>query len=102
MKSHAEIHLQRRYHARTASAYDQAHLHGEESHELAIPTLTALMERYDFQSVLDVDSRTGRALRHFGQRLPDRKIRGTEPVAVRRKAGHQRFRSCQPRRLIPG
>lgn len=95
-----EIQLQREYYARTAKAYDHAHLDNGESHDLAMHFLGAMVEQQDFRSILDVGAGTGRLLRHLTLHFPDRDILGIEPVPEMRAIGHHH--GIPPHTLRPG
>lgn len=77
--SSQEVLLQREYYRKTASDYDKMHVASHDEHSLALALLSTLIEFNEIQSVLDIGSGTGRALRFLAMRFPGRKIIGIEP-----------------------
>jgi ubiquinone/menaquinone biosynthesis C-methylase UbiE len=71
--------LQREYYARTAAAYDAAHMYEGSEHDVALGYATALFEALGIRSVLDVGTGTGRTIRSLAQ-APGVHIVGVEPV----------------------
>jgi len=71
---------QRAYYARTAAAYDAWHPSDEPANMVALGWVSALIRGLQLQSVLDVGSGTGRALRGLLADNPSLHIRGLEPV----------------------
>ena len=84
----AEI-LQRAYYASTAVTYDDAHIEASE-HRLGLQLMLATIRHYEFGSVLDVGSGTGRALTFIKRELPTVTVVGIEPSAELRAIGHQK------------
>lgn len=80
------VNEQQAYYERTAANYDQMHLR-ETEHEFASAQLMGLMKFYQFDSLLDVGSGTGRVLRLAKSALPDIRVTGIEPVNGLREIG---------------
>ena len=81
--------LQRAYYASTAVTYDDAHIEASE-HRLGLQLMLATIRHYEFGSVLDVGSGTGRALTFIKRELPTVTVVGIEPSAELRAIGHQK------------
>ena len=81
--------LQRAYYASTAAAYDDAHIEASE-HRLGLQLMLATIRHYEFGSVLDVGSGTGRAVTFIKRELPTVTVVGIEPSAELRAIGHQK------------
>jgi ubiquinone/menaquinone biosynthesis C-methylase UbiE len=77
--------LQQDYYAETASAYDSVHVQSGDEHFVALEYVAALLHVVRAKSVLDVGSRTGRAIQFQKQRCPDLRIEGVEPVSKLRE-----------------
>ncbi|MGB6553644.1 MAG: class I SAM-dependent methyltransferase, partial [Candidatus Binataceae bacterium] len=71
-----ETELQRAYYSKTASAYDESHLHEGDAHFFALWWLSSIIEYTGAQSVLDIGSGTGRALRFLAGRHPKLSLLG--------------------------
>jgi SAM-dependent methyltransferase len=83
---------QRDYYAETASEYDSMHVQPGDEHFVALEYVAGLLQVIRAQSVLDVGSGTGRAIRFLQQRHPGLHIEGVEPVGeLREQAG---LRDC--------
>ena len=84
-----ENQLQREYYAKTAAAYDSAHVgNAEESeHSIALAALVGLSFHYGFDSFLDVGCGTGRGIAELLRRRPEARVMGVEPVAELRAVG---------------
>jgi len=83
-----EVTLQRSYYAATAQQYEARHVHERDEHYLALSWLAAMIELYEINSVLDVGSGTGRAVRYLKQRFPGLRVIGMEPSAELRAVGY--------------
>jgi ubiquinone/menaquinone biosynthesis C-methylase UbiE len=81
--------LQRAYYASTAASYDAAHIEATE-HRLGLQLMLATIRHYEFASVLDVGSGTGRALTFIKRELPALKVVGIEPSPELCAVGHQK------------
>jgi ubiquinone/menaquinone biosynthesis C-methylase UbiE len=81
--------LQRAYYTSTAVTYDDAHIQASE-HRLGLQLMLATIRHYEFGSVLDVGSGTGRALIFIKRELPTVTVVGIEPSAELRAIGHQK------------
>ena len=79
--------LQRAYYASTAGTYDDAHIDAEE-HRLGLHIMLAAIRHYDFGSILDVGSGTGRALTFVKSEVPAIRVVGIEPSTELRAVGH--------------
>lgn len=89
MNEKEAIQFQRAYYTQTAQKYNQAHMNGKGEHDLACSLIHGLSMYYDFQSILDIGSGTGRALLELTHKLPDVRIIGIEPVAALREIGYE-------------
>jgi ubiquinone/menaquinone biosynthesis C-methylase UbiE len=83
----SEVEAQRAYYARTAGQYDAMHVEEGDEHFRALDWLSSLIAQNRFESLLDIGSGTGRALRYLKERQPIRYL-GVEPVEALRTAGH--------------
>lgn len=83
-----EVELQRGYYARTADVYEELHIQDDDEHFFALVWLAALIARYDFRSVLDVGSGTGRGLIYLKSMFPELRVVGIEPSLELRKIGY--------------
>ena len=88
MKKEKITEKQKKYYAETASEYDNSHIL-ETEHELALSQLIGYLSYYNVNSLLDVGAGTGRVLRHAGEKLPDLKIMGVEPVDELREVAYK-------------
>ncbi len=85
-----ETERQRAYYSRTASAYDESHLHEGDAHFFALCWLSSIIEYTGAKSVLDIGSGTGRALHFLAERHPKLRLLGIEPVAALRDRAYER------------
>ena len=92
-----QVSLQREYYRRTAENYDAWHNTHLDEHEFALMWLSALIERFDIKSVLDIGSGTGRALTQLSARHPDTSFVGIEPSADLRDVA---YRNGVPREML--
>lgn len=83
----SEVEAQRAYYARTAAQYDAMHMDEGDEHYRALDWLSNLIAQNRFDSLLDIGSGTGRALRYLKERHPIRYL-GIEPVEALRMQGH--------------
>ncbi|HEY5619801.1 MAG TPA: class I SAM-dependent methyltransferase [Vicinamibacterales bacterium] len=81
--------LQRAYYASTAAAYDEAHLEAAE-HRLGLQIMLAAIRHYEFGSVLDVGSGTGRALTFVKNEVPTLRVVGIELSPELRAIGYRK------------
>jgi len=88
-KKFTEVELQRKYYAETAEAYEKLHVHQTDEHFIALSWLAAMIEHYQFQSVLDVGSGTGRCLHYLKEKFPNLHVVGIEPSTELRKIGYE-------------
>lgn len=88
-----EVEIQRQYYSQTANFYDEMHL--EKEHLLALHLLSAYIEYYQVQSVLDIGAGTGNAILWLKKRFPHLTIKGIEPVAALREQGYQKGLSSE-------
>jgi SAM-dependent methyltransferase len=78
---------QSEYYTQTAQTYDATQIGDADEHAIALGWLATMIEQRDIVSVLDVGSGTGRALKYL-KRVSGVVVRGVEPVAALRAAGH--------------
>ena len=71
--------IQREYYRRTASRYDEMHVHSDGEHTFALWFMTSMIRYLECRSVLDIGSGTGRALFMLKREMPEIRIRGIEP-----------------------
>jgi SAM-dependent methyltransferase len=71
---------QQDYYAETAPVYESTHVRPGDEHFIALEYVAALLEVVRANSVLDVGSGTGRAIRFLRQRRPGLRVEGVEPV----------------------
>jgi ubiquinone/menaquinone biosynthesis C-methylase UbiE len=83
-----EVSLQRAYYTRTASAYEEMHAQGRGEHDLSCALIHSMCLHYNFKSILDVGSGTGRAVRYLSNKLPSVRVVGIEPVPALRAVGY--------------
>ena len=79
---------QQDYYTETALVDESMHVQPGDAHFVALEYVTALLHVVRAQSVLDVGSGTGRAVRFLGQRCPEVQVQGVEPVDELRKQAH--------------
>lgn len=89
LESMNETELQRAYYSKTASAYNESHLHEGDEHFFALWWLSSIIEFTAARSVLDIGSGTGRALRFLAARHPKLRLLGVEPVAELRDRAYE-------------
>lgn len=83
------VEKQRRYYAETAPEYDRMHGGNDGEHGLALGFLRAMLDHYNWNSVLDVGSGTGRTVKDLLSSRPGVNVIGVEPVAALREVGHR-------------
>lgn len=79
---------QKSYYCDTAARYDSMHLNKNDEHYFALSFLLAQIDGLRIQSVLDIGSGTGRAIRYIKQHRPDVRVVGVEPVKELREIGY--------------
>ena len=79
---------QRDYYAQTAPAYDSMHVQPGDEHFVALEYVAGLLQVIRAESVLDVGSGTGRAIRFLQQRCPGLHVEGVEPSGELREQAH--------------
>src|SRR5210317_1479763 len=83
--------IQKEYYKKTAKNYD--HMHGVDSdddeHTFALFQLIGLLEYLNINSILDVGSGTGRAIKFINDKNKNIKIVGIEPVKELREIGYR-------------
>lgn len=95
------VEKQRKYYKRTASCYDDSHINPQEpEHDFALSVITGLLDYYRIESVLDIGSGTGRAIRYLNKIRPDLSVKGIEPVAELREIGYKK--GISPNILVDG
>lgn len=92
--------IQRRYYAGSAARYDEAHVHGEDAHMLALRHVAGIVRDHGFTSALDVGAGTGRAVLRLGELAPGLAVTGIEPVAELVAEGHRK--GLAPEALVQG
>lgn len=83
-----ETEMQRHYYSETAHLYDKMHVNEQGEHFFALSFLVAALDYLKVQSVLDVGSGTGRAIRYIKKQRPNIRIVGIEPVKELRAIGY--------------
>ena len=76
---------QQDYYAETAPVYESMHVQPGDAHFVALEYVTVLLGVVRAQSVLDVGSGTGHAVRFLERRCPELRVQGAEPVGELRK-----------------
>lgn len=71
--------IQREYYSRTASSYNDIHLHHDEEHYIALRYISSLIDLLSISSILDVGCGTGRGVKWLLEKHPI-KVIGIEPV----------------------
>jgi len=84
-----EVRMQRQYYMKTAGRFEEWHHHEGDEHFFALGFLVGMIDYLKVESVLDVGSGTGRAVRYIKQRKPAVKVIGIEPVRESREIGYQ-------------
>jgi ubiquinone/menaquinone biosynthesis C-methylase UbiE len=72
--------IQRDFYTSTAARYDAMHVEEGDEHYRALELISALVDGFDYRSVLDVGTGTGRGVKHLIDRHPGVDVRGVEPV----------------------
>jgi ubiquinone/menaquinone biosynthesis C-methylase UbiE len=75
-----DVQIQSDYYTRTAARYESMHVNAGDEHYRALEYMSALLALHGVESVLDVGTGTGRALRWFRERHPGLQVAGVEPV----------------------
>lgn len=92
-KGHAsmskEIEMQRHYYQATAKSYNQMHVNKSDGHSFALSLLLGCLDYMQIQSVLDIGSGTGRAVKYLHEKCPHVRTMGIEPVAELRQIGNE-------------
>lgn len=83
-----EIEKQKIYYSDTAARYDSMHNNKGDEHYFALSLMLAQIDSLKIQSILDIGSGTGRAIRYIKQHRPDIRIVGIEPVKELREIGY--------------
>lgn len=71
--------IQREYYSRTASSYNDMHLHHDEEHHVALRYISSLIDLLSISSILDVGCGTGRGVKWLLEKHSI-KVIGIEPV----------------------
>jgi ubiquinone/menaquinone biosynthesis C-methylase UbiE len=79
--------MQRRYFAEVSHLYD-ARAEDEYEHYFALAFLTATIDHFGYQSVLDIGSGTGRAISYLKSEKPNIRVVGIEPVKELREVAY--------------
>ncbi len=88
MTEKEEIEIQRRYYKDTAEQYSNMHIQADDEHYFALSLLSAMLEHYELNSVLDIGSGTGRAISYLIKKQPSLNIVGIEPSKELREIGY--------------
>lgn len=72
--------IQHDFYTKTSERYDEMHVDPDDEHYTALSFISALIEGFGYDSVLDVGAGTGRGVRRFIDRHPAIEVRGVEPV----------------------
>lgn len=80
--------IQRAYYVKTAAQYDQVHIARLDAHEFALAWLASVIKLFEFRTLLDIGSGTGRVLLALKHAIPDLKVVGIEPSSALREQGH--------------
>jgi ubiquinone/menaquinone biosynthesis C-methylase UbiE len=72
--------LQHEFYTATAHTYDEKYVRSHDEHFIALSVISALIEGYRYESVLDVGAGTGRGVKYLRDHHPHIEIRGLEPV----------------------
>ena len=86
--SNRQVEIQKDYYARTASRYDEMHVHQKDEHYLSATLLLATLDFFEIRSILDIGAGTGRVVKLINKKRPDVRIVGIEPVAELREQGY--------------
>jgi SAM-dependent methyltransferase len=84
-----EVEIQRQYYKETAHKYDEMHVGEKDEHYFSLAFLTAALDYLEVNSILDVGSGTGRALKYLKDRKPNLRLVGVEPVRELREVGYR-------------
>ncbi len=93
--------LQRDFYTANAARYDEMHVADDDPHAAALGLVSALIDGYGFESLLDVGAGTGRGLRHFTDAHPGLDAAGIEPVRAMIEQAERRH-GIEPGRIIEG
>ena len=83
-----DIEIQRQYYQTTAKSYNQMHVNESDEHSFALSFLLGFLDYIGIQSILDIGSGTGRAVKYLLEKCPHIRIMGIEPVAELREIGY--------------
>jgi len=83
-----EIELQRSYYAKTAGEYDTMHVSAHDEHGFALAYMLSMIDFLGIETVLDLGSGTGRALKIVKGKMPEIRIVGVEPSRELRQVGY--------------
>jgi ubiquinone/menaquinone biosynthesis C-methylase UbiE len=80
--------IQRSYYASAANTYDDLNELHNEKDEFALSYMIAMADHLEVESILDIGSGTGRALRKIKAKMPNVRAVGIEPSPEMRNVGH--------------
>ena len=100
LASENAVQIQRAYYAKTASQYDEMHVHEDDEHGFALLFMLSMVELFGIRSILDIGSGTGRGLLKVKREKPGIAVKGIEPSAELRRVGHAK--GLAPTELIDG
>ncbi len=92
--------IQREYYRRTASQYDDRHVHSDGEHTFALWFMVSMIRYLECRSVLDIGSGTGRALIMLKEEMPGIRICGIEPSPELRAAAQAK--GLAPHEIVDG
>ena len=90
MMARSVVEIQRNYYVGTSHKYDEIHKHDRDEHGLAFASMTAMIDFFGIDSVLDVGSGTGFALLKLKEKMPHIRAIGVEPSAAQRAIGYSK------------
>lgn len=88
MKVARDVEIQRRFFADIAQRYHEELVPQSDEHFFALSFLAASIDHFQFKSILDIGSGTGRAILYLKERKQDLRIIGIEPVRELREVGY--------------
>lgn len=83
------VQIQREYYSQKAGEYNDAHVREKGEHQFALALMLGVLDYLEIESVLDVGSGTGRALKAVKALRPQTRALGIEPVAALREVGYE-------------
>ncbi len=84
-----EIEIQRRYYKAPAKSYNQMHVKESDEYSFTLSFLLGCIDYLEIQSILNIASGTGRAIKYFSKNCPHTRFRVIEPVVELRHIGYE-------------